>query len=161
MALEPLAGLRVADLFAGSGALGIEALSRGAAFVDFVEVHGDARRVLERNVTALGLEATCRTWSLALPRGLPRLRAVLAAADLVLLDPPYDEPAGRATLAALGAGGWLAGGARVVYEHRARDASPEREGALARRRERNYGDTAVATYEVTAAATGPSTEEPR
>src|SRR6185436_3694978 len=93
MPLEPLADLRVVDLFAGSGALGIEALSRGAAFVDFVESHRDARRVLEENVKALGLEDRCHLWGALLPRGLSRLGSELGRADLVLSDPPYGDPA--------------------------------------------------------------------
>jgi 16S rRNA (guanine966-N2)-methyltransferase len=146
MALEPLEGLRVVDLFAGSGALGIEALSRGATFVDFVESHGPARRVLEENVKALGLGDRCRVWSAPLPRGLARLGAELAAADIVLCDPPYGDPAAEETLDRLGTPGVLRSGARVVYEHSARDAGRERAGILVRRRLRTYGDTAVGTY---------------
>lgn len=146
MTLEPLDGLRVVDLFAGSGALGIEALSRGAAFVDFVESHRDALRVLEENVNALGLTSRCRVWSAALPRGLSRLRAPLAAAGLVLLDPPYGAPAALATLERLGAPECLAAGARVVYEHGARERPPERLGTLSRERLRTWGDTSASLY---------------
>src|SRR5262249_11233262 len=89
MALEPLAGLRVVDLYAGSGALGIEALSRGASRVDFVEHDPRALEVLRDNLRTLELEAEARVWRLVLPRGLARLAEPLAAADLVLLDPPY------------------------------------------------------------------------
>ena len=149
MTLEPLTELRVVDLFAGSGALGIEALSRGAAFVDFVESHRDARRVLEENVKALGLEDLTHLWSAVLPRGLGKLEVELSAADLVLCDPPYGDPAAEATLDRLGEPGWLKAGARVVYEHSARDPGPDRAGTLVRQRLRTWGDTSASTYVVT------------
>src|SRR5262245_58864726 len=88
MTLEPLTGLQVVDLYAGSGALGIEALSRGARFVDFVESDRSARAALGDNLAALELSARARVWPLALPGGLTRLAGALAAADLVLADPP-------------------------------------------------------------------------
>ena len=96
MSLEPLQDLRVIDLFAGSGALGIEALSRGAVHVDFVEPDRAALAALRRNLEELGLQSQSRVWPLRLPQGLRRIEAALAAADLVLLDPPYGgEPARR------------------------------------------------------------------
>jgi 16S rRNA (guanine966-N2)-methyltransferase len=148
MALEPLAGLRVVDLFAGSGALGIEALSRGAAQASFVERDRSARQALEENLRALGLEARAQVWPVVLPGGLGRLADALGAADLVLADPPYGgEPAG-ATLAALGRPGVLREGAIVVIEHHAKDALPERVGRLERGRQRRYGETMVSTYRV-------------
>lgn len=146
MALEPLTELRVVDLFAGSGALGIEALSRGAAFVDFVEPHAEARRILEQNVKSLDLEDACRIWGLVLPGGLARIAGRLAAAELVLSDPPYGDPAAEATLDWLGIAGRMRPGARLVYEHSAREAGRERAGILVRQRLRTYGDTAVGTY---------------
>ena len=148
MALEPLAGLRVVDLYAGSGALGIEALSRGAARADFAESDAGARRILTSNLEYLGLLDRARVWPLELPRGLKRIADVLAGADLVLLDPPYGGEAACAMLEALGARGTLAPGARVVAEHHHRDGLPERAGSLRRSRQRRYGETAVSTYEV-------------
>jgi len=148
MALEPLVALRVVDLYAGSGALGIEALSRGAAFVDFVESARSARAILSENLAALGLTDRGRVWPLTLPGGLGRLETALAAADLVLADPPYGGEAARGTLLALGRHGRLRAGARVVVEHHAKDELPERCGDLARARERRYGETAVSTYQV-------------
>jgi len=146
MALEPLTGLRVVDLFAGSGALGIEALSRGAMWVDFVESSGAARAALEKNLTGLDLRDRSRIWKLALPRGLSRMEAELAAADLVIADPPYGGSEAREVLAALGRGGVLRRGARVVIEHHAKDDVPERAGDLRRDRVRKYGETVVTTY---------------
>jgi hypothetical protein len=73
MALEPLEGLRVVDLFAGSGALGIEALSRGAAHADFIEPDRAALAALRANLGSLGLEDRARVWPLRLPAGLRRI----------------------------------------------------------------------------------------
>jgi len=145
MSLEPLAGARVVDLFSGSGALGIEALSRGAAHVDFVESAAAARRVLKMNLDELGIDSQATVWTVALPQGLKRIGARLEQADLVLMDPPYGGALARATLDALGSSP-LGGSVRVVVEHHRRDALPETSGALVRSRERRYGETVVTTY---------------
>ena len=154
MALEPLIGLHVVDLFAGSGALGIEALSRGATHVDFVEHDARARRVLQANLATLGLEERATVWPIELPHGLSRLGSSLARAGLVLADPPYGGALARGTLERLGAPGALTPGTRVVVEHHAKDGLPDRSGALARVRERRYGETSVSTYEAAAAVQG-------
>jgi 16S rRNA (guanine966-N2)-methyltransferase len=145
MALEPLGGLRVVDLYAGSGALGIEALSRGAAHADFVESSRPARAVLEANLEALDLRERSTIWPLTLPRALERLRGAIARADLILLDPPYGGDQARAMLTAL-AGETLKPDVRVVLEHHARDQVPDDCGPLRRSRERHYGETHVSTY---------------
>jgi len=148
MALEPLADLRVVDLYAGSGALGIEALSRGARFADFVESDRAARAALAANLSALTLGERARVWPLTLPAGLARLAGPLAAADLVLADPPYGGDRARVLLVELGEPGRLRGGARVVLEHHAKDEVPETCGDLVRARGRRYGETMVSTYDV-------------
>jgi len=151
MSLEPLAGIRVLDLFAGSGALGIEALSRGALRVDFVEHDRSARAALVENLKALGLENRSRVWPLELPAGLARLAAEVADADLVLADPPYGGGPARAVLATLGAMTALREGARVIVEHHGKDELPESSGRLERTRQRRYGETVVTSYHVAAA----------
>ena len=148
MPLEPLAGLRVVDLFAGSGALGIEALSRGATFADLVEPSHAARRILERNLATLELEARSHVWRVSLPGGLHALAEVLQAADLVLADPPYGGREALAVLAGLGRPGVLRPTCRVVLEHHAKDPIPDRSGTLARVRHRGYGETVVSTFRV-------------
>jgi 16S rRNA (guanine966-N2)-methyltransferase len=158
MALEPLAGVRVVDLFAGSGALGIEALSRGAAKADFVESDRSARRVLEENLVALQLQERTRVWSLHLPQGLKSLTGPVAEADLILLDPPYGGGPARLTLEAL-ATMTLKARVRVVVEHHMRDVMPERSGGLSRDRERRYGETRVSTYRLIGEAGTPPTKE--
>jgi 16S rRNA (guanine966-N2)-methyltransferase len=147
MALEPLAGLRVVDLFAGSGALGVEALSRGAAWADFVESDRAALAALARNLEALGLDDRSRVWPLRLPGALRRVAEPLAAADLVLADPPYGGGPAREVLAALGTPGALRAGTRLVVEHHAKDELPEACGELARARLRRYGETWVSSYQ--------------
>lgn len=146
MALEPLGGLTVVDLFAGSGALGIETLSRGASMAHFVERDRSALEALEGNLGDLAAGGRARVWRLALPSGLDRLGEVLADADLVLADPPYGGEEARAVLEGLGRPGRLKPGARVVLEHHAKDAVPERAGRLERTRERRYGETSVSWY---------------
>ena len=146
MALEPFGGLRVVDLFAGSGALGIEALSRGALRADFVERRGPALAVLERNLAELGLLDRATVWALDLKLGMKPLRAVLASADLVLVDPPYQQGLSQAALAILGGEGTLSERARVVVEHHAKESMPERAGRLESSRQRRYGETTITTY---------------
>jgi 16S rRNA (guanine966-N2)-methyltransferase len=146
MSLEPLTGLAVVDLYAGSGALGIEALSRGAVRADFVEDDRATLVTLRRNLAELELAEQARVWPLRLPGGLARIAPVLARADLVLADPPYGGEAARAVLADLGRPGTLASSVRVVLEHHGKDEVPERCGTLARVRERRYGETVVSFY---------------
>ena len=156
MSLEPLEGLRVVDLFAGSGALAVEALSRGASFADLVDDDRHAREAIEHNLESLALTARARLWPLRLPSGLPRLAEALAHADLVFADPPYGGEDARETLAWLGGPGRLRPGTRVVLERHGKDDVPAQQGALVRERERKYGETVVDLYRVPAAPAAPS-----
>ena len=104
-------GLRVADLYAGSGALGLEALSRGAASVTFVETDREAIRAIEANLGALGAhdQAIVRATSAAsLPREMPF--------DLIFADPPYAAGSGSAVIRAVAKAGWLAPGGWIAIE---------------------------------------------
>ena len=150
MSLGELDSVCVVDLFAGSGALGIEALSRGASFVHFVDSDRNARETLARNLATLGAGGRAKIWPLTLPRGLSRLEEELRAADLVLADPPYGGADACAVLAALGRAGALRPGARVVVERHQKDELPQTAGALVLERERRYGETVVNLYEVRA-----------
>ncbi len=145
--LEPgLQGARFLDLFAGSGAAGIEALSRGAAHATFVERDAGAVAVIKANLarTALGERATViRSDAVAWLRDAARDRDPLW--DQVVIDPPYAETADL--LAALDAAGpRLAPGGRVVAKHFWRDTPPDRIGLLASDRERRFGETALTFY---------------
>jgi 16S rRNA (guanine966-N2)-methyltransferase len=144
--LGDVSGDSVLDLYAGSGALGIEALSRGARTATFVESSRAALTCLRANLRALGLEAR----SHVLPLKAERCVNALAASgpfDLVFCDPPWGEVAqALGVLLRLGEGDFLSGTARVLLEHAARDPlEPLNDGPLALSGSRRWGDTAVAT----------------
>lgn len=109
-------GRRVLDLFAGSGALGFEALSRGAAFALFVETDAGARGAIRDNIEALGLFGVSRIHR----RDATDLGAKPAGLgdpfDLIFLDPPYGRGLGEPALARLKSGGWISPGALAVFE---------------------------------------------
>jgi 16S rRNA (guanine966-N2)-methyltransferase len=112
-----LDGARVIDLFAGTGALGFEALSRGAAHCVFVENDAEARGLLTRNIALLDFAARCEVLSVDATRlGSARGRQPFT---LAFLDPPYGKGLGERTLAALATGAWLAPDAVVVLEESA------------------------------------------
>ena len=134
----PLDGARVVDLFAGTGALGLEALSRGAAHVTVVEREADVRGVLRANIEALG----CTDRATVIAGDATRLSPALAACDLALLDPPWRAGLAAPALDALAAGGWLAEDATVVVEHGA-DDPVEPPPRLTLRDSRRYGRTAL------------------
>lgn len=141
--LGPVAGARVLDLFAGSGALGIEALSRGAASCLFVERDLDAARAIERNLARLRLEEARVVRGDALA-AVEREAAAGAEYDLVLVDPPYGmlteiQPRLARSLPPL-----LAAGGLVVVET---DARTEPQLPLALRTSRTYGQTRVTLFE--------------
>lgn len=135
-----LDGVRVLDLFAGTGALGIEALSRGASFCLFIEEDATARGLVRRNVEALGLTGQARIYrrdATRLGPALPRERF-----DLLLADPPYGKGLGELAIASAASGGWLQPGAVVVLEERA-DAAVAWPDGLTPLDDRRWGDTAV------------------
>jgi 16S rRNA (guanine966-N2)-methyltransferase len=138
------------DLFAGSGAAGIEALSRGAPAAVLVEKDGRAAAVIGRNLERTDLARGARivrrdvSAFLARPADAPE-----APFGCVVLDPPYQQTADLlAALERLGdpAGGWLDGAAVVVAKHFWRDAPPDRCGTLRRVRLRRFGETALSVY---------------
>jgi 16S rRNA (guanine966-N2)-methyltransferase len=131
---------RVLDLFSGSGALGIEALSRGAHEVTFVELAHSSVSILRRNLETLGYESQARVVRGEAVRWLRNHAAEVAVATLVFLDPPYRDPALRASLQLLDE--HSRPGAKVVAEHAHSEALPSlrRLRVVTRRR---YGDTAI------------------
>ena len=114
--------VRVIDLFAGSGALGFEALSRGAAFCLFVETDEAARGAIRENVDAMGLFGRTRVHRRDATQLGQRPGADGPAFDLAFLDPPYGKGLGETALEKLATGGWLAPGAVVVFERGAEEA---------------------------------------
>jgi 16S rRNA (guanine966-N2)-methyltransferase len=133
-------GVRVLDLFAGTGALGVEALSRGAAYCLFVEDDAQARGTIRRNVETFGLSGIIKIFR----RDATALGSVenRGTFGLVFLDPPYGKGLGERALASAAAGGWLAPGAVAVMEERkdAAFALPADFTAIDRR---TWGDTQV------------------
>jgi len=140
--LGPLEGARVLDLYAGSGALGLEALSRGAGHVLLVEHDARALRVLRENTRAVGLPG-------ARVAGEPVERMLAADApepyDVVLADPPYALAEDRLArvLGRLVAGGWLAADGVVVLERASRGAAPTWPDGLTGERSRRYGEATL------------------
>ena len=132
---DPIRDAEVLDLFAGTGALGLEALSRGAAHITFVENGRAGARLLSSNIAKAQTEAETRI----LRRDATRLGSNdRASASLVFLDPPYGKGLGAAALTSARIGGWIAEGALIVWEENAEAAPPEGFEKLDARR---YGDT--------------------
>ena len=131
-------GGRVIDLFAGTGAMGIEALSRGAAFCLFVEEAAEARGLIRRNIEAFGLTGVTKVWR----RDATDLGPAgnMQPYDVAFLDPPYGKGLGEAALASAVEGGWLAPGAIVVLEEEAKAEIGEIPG-LERIETRQAGDS--------------------
>ena len=154
-----VSGARVADLFAGSGALGFEALSRGAARVAFVEADPAVRKNITSNAAALGVAGRCRVVAGLAETVLQRPPAG-GPFDLILADPPYDRPADPSLLRAIGSGGWLAGGGLAVLERETGTVALEASG-MRRIRTCRYGRVSLDFYEAEAdpVLQSPNSEE--
>lgn len=134
---DPVTGARVLDLFAGTGALGLEAFSRGATHVTFVDDGTAARALLRENVTLCAAQGATKVFR----RDATDLGTVTGVPfDLVFLDPPYGQGLGERALASALAGGWLAPGALVVWEDSAPPLPPAGVTLLDQRR---YGGTVI------------------
>jgi 16S rRNA (guanine966-N2)-methyltransferase len=138
-----IAGARVLDGYAGTGAAGIEALSRGAAFVTFVDRDRRAHALIVENLAHCGVADGYAIIRADMARALADARAAGSTFDIVLLDPPYDYPsdAELTTVADV-----LSPNGIVVLEHARRRPSPECAGRLMRSREVVSGDSALALY---------------
>ena len=137
---DPVAGARVLDLFAGTGAMGLEALSRAGAFALFVDDSAEARGLIRANVEALGLGGETRLFrrdATRMGRAEPN-----APFSLVFFDPPYGKDLAPKALASCAAGGWLAPGALAIVEEAqgVEVALPE---GLTELERRDYGETKV------------------
>jgi 16S rRNA (guanine966-N2)-methyltransferase len=151
-------GARVLDLYAGTGALGIEALSRGAASADFVEKDPGHARRLEQNLRSLGFGAEARVHDADLDRGaLPA--ALEGSWRLVFLDPPYDGDAGRRWVEILAGASRLEPDGILVYERR-KGAEAPLPSAFTLATERTYGEATVAFYRAGGPAGAPGEGDP-
>ena len=137
---DPVEGARVIDLFAGTGAMGIEALSRGAAFCLFVDEGAQARGLIRENVEALGLGGATRLFR----RDATRMGAAgqNPPASLVFCDPPYGRDLAPRALKSCADGGWLSPGALVVIEE-AQGSAVTLPGGFEEIERRDYGETKV------------------
>ena len=136
-------GARVMDVFAGTGALGLEALSRGAKFCLFIEDGTEARGLIRRNADSCGVIGQCRIWRRDATDLGPA--APQSPYDLVFIDPPYARGLGEKALVSLVEGGWLAKGAIVVLEEAEKTIVTEVSGVNPID-SRIYGDTQLCFY---------------
>jgi len=143
-----LAGARVLDLYAGTGAIGLEALSRGARHATFVERDRDALESLRANIRALGVAEQASVVAAEVPAALRRLAAAAARFDCVFLDPPYGAAAAGPCVERLAPGGVLSENALLVVQAFHKEALPAAVGALRQAWRRRYGESSVTVYEV-------------
>ena len=137
------------ELFAGTGAVGLEALSRGAARSVFVDGSGKAARLIRENLETLGYRDRAAVVVKEVAGFLKKDAAGMGPFDIVFVDPPYHDEAGPKALESLGevrTDGMLSEDACVVYEHHKKYPTPERVGILTKKKEYMYGDTALSLY---------------
>jgi 16S rRNA (guanine966-N2)-methyltransferase len=135
--------VRVLDLYAGSGALGIEALSRGDGWCDFVERDAKAAEAIKTNIAALGFGGRARVHPIAVERAPERLDGVYS---LVLADPPYDDGDAIAAVGRIAQSQLVGPDTVIVLEHSRRGAAVDALGAHTLAWTRSYGDTQVSIY---------------
>ena len=160
-----VSGSRFLDLFAGTGAIGIEALSRGAAEAVFVENHAPAAALIRRNLASLDIRNGATVLAEDALRGMVLLarekKSKISGFNYIFLDPPYARANEYArVLESLGSGNLLAPGGVVIAEHRRSFDLPEEAGALERYRVLPQGDAALSFYRRAAAASGKDNSAP-
>jgi 16S rRNA (guanine(966)-N(2))-methyltransferase RsmD len=141
-----LDGIRVLDLFAGSGALSMEALSRGAREAILIDISRKAAETIRGNLEVLGLSSRSRIWTMPAPAAIRRLSRAGETFDLIFIDPPYDKGSVGRVVKAVMEGGLLAEAGTLVAEHSVREAVAESYGFLDLRDRRRYGDTVVSFF---------------
>ena len=143
-----LNGARIIDVFAGSGALGLEALSRGAGFCLFVETDDAARGAIRENIDAMHLFGVTRVHRRDATDLGPRPASAGAPFDIAFLDPPYAKGLGEKAVAELRAHGWLSPGAVLMFERGRGEIDPVLEG-FEQIDARDYGAARVLFYKLT------------
>jgi len=139
-------GARVLDLFAGAGALGIEALSRGAVFAFFVDSSKTAKRTIEENLKQLGVEANGRVLCCAVSRAIKILSQKGERFQIVFVDPPYGKGLAQDSLQAIADEDILAKDGIVVAEHSRREEIGDRCGILLLKTSKRHGDTQISLF---------------
>jgi 16S rRNA (guanine966-N2)-methyltransferase len=146
-------GSTFVDLYAGTGAVGIEALSRGAHHAIFVEQHAPAVALIRRNLESLGIGAEAEILGMNVVRAIERLEARHVHAQFIFFDPPYAADSEyESTLEALGESPLVAPEGRVIVEHLRKRELPERAGDLELTRVVEQGDAALSFYRLALAA---------
>jgi len=133
----------VLDLYSGTGAMGIEALSRGAGHCDFIEADGRTCDVIRENLAIVGMKDRAKVYPLTVARALGRLEGVY---DLVVADPPYEYDRAMDELATLAASALLSSDATIVIEHSKRKEWPQQLDTRDQLLSRRYGDTVLTIY---------------
>lgn len=141
-----IVGAFMVDLYAGTGAVGIEALSRGARAVTFVESDTQALRVLRTNLAHCGFAPLATVHAMSVSRFLRAKGPSSEPYDVVFADPPYRLDAERELLPWLGRGATIAPGSLVILEHSSKAEIPARVGGLSRVRQYRYGDTTLSMF---------------
>jgi len=139
-------GASFLELFAGTGAVGIEALSRGAARAVFVDSSRKSAKLISDNLESLGYRKMAALVVKDVSQFLKKDAAGLGPFGIVFVDPPYHGEEGEKALGLLGDGGCLDEGAVVVYEHFRKRPAPDETGKLVRRKDYTYGDTVLSLY---------------
>jgi 16S rRNA (guanine966-N2)-methyltransferase len=147
---------RVLDLYAGSGSVGIEALSRGADHADFVEGASDACAVIRQNLRTTGFEGAGNVHQMRVQQFLDRVETPY---DLVIMDPPYADPDIVDVMLQLSRSRAVEDGTVLLIGHSPRVTLPEVAGSLVRLRERCHGDSCFSIYEYDAEQDGARLEE--
>lgn len=146
------------DLFAGSGAVGVEAISRGAREVHFVENSAEAAEIIRKNLQSLGIATGFHLWREDVARALARMKKNGVSADVIFLDPPYRMKAEYSrTLHALADFGMLGPRSVVVAEHEKKFDPGERVGALRRVRRLQQGSATLSFYRLIETSPAPTT----
>ena len=146
---ERTMGARVLDLYAGTGSIGIEALSRGAAHVTFVEANREALRLMQANLQQCGLQQSASICPVEVSRFVPRGNHGSGPYNIVFCDPPYQLTPKLIALIQEWDRGWLADDAVVILEHGRKAEIPSTMGPLVQVKRYDYGDTALTRFQVT------------
>ncbi len=139
---------RVLDLYAGTGAIGIEALSRGATHVTFVEQNRQALRLLDANLRTCGMEAHAQVCACRVEQFFRRGTQWAGPYDIIFCDPPYDLVPDLVQVINGWEAGWFTDRAVVILEHARKTAVPDRIGPLTQRKRYDYGDTALTVFDI-------------
>lgn len=153
-------GMKVLDLFAGTGNLSIEALSRGAAHAILVDSSARSAAAIKGNLRRLGFAAQSEVWIAPVARALKSLARQRESFDVVFLDPPYEQGLADRSLGSIAACELLRDSGTVIIEHSMREAVKSRYGQLQLHDQRRYGDTLLSFYKRPALSIQPREDGP-